>query len=143
MKTNSSLFYLFIYLVYYILLREAIERMGAWRFFSGFPEITVAWVAYYLIFPYPMDVLLKNGTKIEFWLISVLIWLQVGKLPVWSSSRLWVKMEVWVNTAHLLTPPQKKLQLDYKTSTNRNHQKIKLNGSPVTKELKNHFHLAG
>ena len=41
--------------------------------------------------------------------------------------------------AHLLAQPQQKLQLDYKKNISQNHQKIKLYGSPTTKELKSHI----
>ena len=37
--------------------------------------------------------------------------------------------------AQLLTPPQQKLQLNYKTTITQNCQKIELYGSPTTKEL--------
>ena len=47
-----------------------------------------------------------------------------------------VQMEVQVNTAHLLTQPQQKLQLNYKTTITQNCQKIELYGSSTTKELK-------
>ena len=50
--------------------------------------------------------------------------------------RLPVQMEVQVNTAHLLTQPQQKLQLNYKTTITQNCQKIKLYGHPKIKELK-------
>ena len=36
----------------------------------------------------------------------------------------------------LLPQPQKKLQLDIETSNTLNHQKIKLYGSPTTKDMK-------
>ena len=38
--------------------------------------------------------------------------------------------------AHLLTQPQQKLQLNYKTPITQNSQKIELYGSLTTKELK-------
>ena len=56
--------------------------------------------------------------------------------------QLLVKMETQVNTARLVTQPQQKLQLNYKTTIIQNCQKIKLHGSPTrtslvpTKELK-------
>ena len=50
--------------------------------------------------------------------------------------RLPVQMEVQVNRACLLTQPQQKLQLDYKTNITQNPQKIQLYGSLTTKELK-------
>ena len=37
---------------------------------------------------------------------------------------------------HVLTQPQQKLQLNYKTTITQNHQKIELYGSSTTKELK-------
>ena len=48
--------------------------------------------------------------------------------------RLLVKMEAWVNMLHLLAQPQKELQLDFKT--NKNRQKIELDGSLTSKNLK-------
>ena len=43
-------------------------------------------------------------------------------------------MEAWVNMLHLLAQPQKELQLDFKT--NKNRQKIELDGSLTSKNLK-------
>ena len=37
---------------------------------------------------------------------------------------------------HLLTQPQKELQLDLKTNNTQNHQKIKLHGSPTDQGFK-------
>ena len=37
--------------------------------------------------------------------------------------------------AHLLTQPQQKVQLNYKTTTTQNSQKVELYGSLTTKEL--------
>ena len=45
-------------------------------------------------------------------------------------------MGAQVNMARLLAQPQQTLQLDYRTAVTQNHQKIKLYGSPTTKELK-------
>ena len=41
-----------------------------------------------------------------------------------------------VNMAHLLAPPQQKLQLNYITIITHNYQKMDLYGSQTTKELK-------
>ena len=41
-----------------------------------------------------------------------------------------------MNMAGLLSQPQEKSQLGYKTNTTQNHQKIELYGSQTTKELK-------
>ena len=45
-------------------------------------------------------------------------------------------MEEWGSISCILTQPQQKLQLDYKTNITQNHQNIKLYGSLTTKELK-------
>ena len=45
--------------------------------------------------------------------------------------------------AHLLTQPQQKLQLNYKTNITQNYQKIEVYESMTTKELKKSIHLRG
>ena len=53
--------------------------------------------------------------------------------------KLWyrfpVKMEVYVDKLCLLTQPQKELQLNLKQINAQNFKKIKLYGSPATKDL--------
>ena len=45
-------------------------------------------------------------------------------------------MEAYVDMFHLLTQPQKELQLNLTTNNTQNYQKIELYGSPTTKDLK-------
>ena len=47
-----------------------------------------------------------------------------------------VKMEAQVNMLHFFAQLQKKIELDLKTNTTQNHQKIKLYGNLTTKDLK-------